>query len=276
MHGCEVLPPHVAGLIDPLRALAGDLSIRDQLPQIEVAVGDAVTVLVLRVLAAPTEADAALLRAFADRHGIQLWLQPKGPDTAVPFHPLDAPQLSYTLPEFGVTLWFAPTDFTQVNHQINRVLVRRAMRLLDPSPGERVLDLFCGLGNFTLPIAASGADVIGLEGSAGLVERARRNAAVNGLVAQFQEANLFAEGTALPHAAKWLVDPPREGALEVVKGIGPDGPGRIVYVSCDPATLARDAGLLVHEKGYRLVSAGVVNMFPHTAHVESIAVFERP
>jgi 23S rRNA (uracil1939-C5)-methyltransferase len=155
------------------------------------------------------------------------------------------------------------------------VLVRRALRFLAPAQGERVLDLFCGLGNFTLPLAAHGAEVIGIEGSAPLVERARANAAANGLVAQFQAADLFTEGMRLPRADKWLVDPPRDGALEVVKSVGEDGPARIVYVSCDPATLARDAGLLVHAKGYRLRTAGVVNMFPHTAHVESIAVFER-
>jgi 23S rRNA (uracil1939-C5)-methyltransferase len=154
-------------------------------------------------------------------------------------------------------------------------MVSRAILFVDPRPGERVLDLFCGLGNFSLPLAARGAEVIGIEGAAPLVERARANAAANGLVAQFQVANLFTEGMQLPRADKWLVDPPRDGALEVVKSIGHDGPVRIVYVSCDPATLARDAGLLVHTKGYRLRAAGIVNMFPHTAHVESMAVFER-
>lgn len=275
MRTCEVVPSHVAALIEPLRATVGALSIADRLPQIEVSVGEAVTVLVLRILQPLTAEDAAKVRTFADAHGVQIWLQTKGPETAAPFHPLDAPPLYYALPEFGVKVFFRPTDFTQVNHAINRVLVGRAVRLLAPRAGERVLDLFCGLGNFSLPLAASGAEVIGIEGAAPLVERARANAAANGLVAQFQVANLFTEGMSLPRAGKWLVDPPRDGALEVMKAIGDDGPGRIVYVSCDPATLARDAGLLVHTKGYRLRTAGVVNMFPHTAHVESIALFER-
>ncbi len=277
MHGCEVLPSHVGRLIDPLRQLVAMLSIADRMPQIEVTVGDEVTVLVLRILQPLTDADEAVLKAFAGRHGIQFWLQPHGPDSARPFHPLDAPPLYYALPEFGVRLYFAPTDFTQVNHGINAVLVRRALRLLDPQPGEQVLDLFCGLGNFTLPIATSGAEVVGIEGHPGLVARAAQNAAANGLRARFEVANLFepASCAALPTADKLLIDPPREGAIEVVKALGDDAPARIVYVSCDPATLARDAAVLVHTKGYALRAAGVVNMFPHTAHVESIALFER-
>jgi 23S rRNA (uracil1939-C5)-methyltransferase len=275
MRTCHVVPPHVAALLEPLRALVGGLSIAARLPQIEVAVGDAVTVLVLRILEPLSEADAAALRGFADAHGVQLWLQSKGPETAAPFHPLDAPPLAYALPEFGVTLHFRPTEFTQVNPAVNRVMVSRALRLLAPRPGERVLDLFCGLGNFSLPLAALGAEVVGIEGAAALVERARANARSNGLVAQFEQADLFAPGVALPRADKWLIDPPRDGALELVKGVGAGGPTRIVYVSCDPATLARDAGVLVHTQGYRLRAAGIVNMFPHTAHVESMAVFER-
>jgi 23S rRNA (uracil1939-C5)-methyltransferase len=277
MASCEVLPAAVSALIPPLRALVGALSIRDRVPQIEVAVGEEVVVLVLRVLQPLAAADESLARAFADRHGVQLWLQPAGPDSAQPFHPLKAPPLYYALPEFGVRIGFLPTDFTQVNHAVNEMLVRRAVRLLDLRPGERVLDLFCGLGNFSLPLAASGAQVIGLEGHRGLVERARANALANGLVAQFEVANLFdaAACARLPACTAMLVDPPREGAIEVVKAIGEGGPARIVYVSCDPATLARDAGVLVHVKGYRLAAAGVANMFPHTAHVESIALFER-
>jgi 23S rRNA (uracil1939-C5)-methyltransferase len=275
MRTCHVVPPHVAALLEPLRALIGRLSLADRLPQIEVAVGEETTVLVLRILQALTATDEALVRGFADDHRIQVWLQTKGPETAAPFHPLDAPPLYYALPEFGVKLFFRPTDFTQVNHAVNRMLVRRALRFVAPQPGERILDLFCGLGNFTLPLAASGADVIGIEGAPGLVERARANATANGLAAQFQAGDLFSEGLRLPQADKWLVDPPRDGAMEVMKSIGDDGPARIVYVSCDPATLARDAGLLVHTKGYRLRTAGIANMFPHTAHVESMAVFER-
>jgi len=277
MHACEVLPRGVSDLIDPLRNLLGDLSIRARLPQIEVAVGDAVIVLILRVLEAPSDADQTKLRGFAETHGVQFWLQPSGPESARPFHPLDSPALSYSLPEFGVRIEFGPTDFTQVNRAVNEILVRRAIGCLDPRPGERVLDLFCGLGNFSLPVAARGGEVIGVEGSARMVERARENAAANGLVAQFIAANLLDPGAcaALPRCDKLLLDPPREGAIEVVKALGPEGPRRVVYVSCDPATLARDAAMLVHAKGYRLAATGIVNMFAHTAHVESIAVFER-
>ena len=185
--------------------------------------------------------------------------------------------------EFGLTYPFMPTEFTQVNPHINQVLVRRSMALLDPQPGERIADFFCGLGNFTLPIACRGAQVLGLEGSVSLVRRARQNAERNGLENQteFREADLFEitaeELAALGRFDKWLVDPPRDGALELIKAIpdeGKDRPKRIVYISCNPATLARDAGVLVQVKGYRLTACGVVNMFPHTAHVESIAVFE--
>jgi 23S rRNA (uracil1939-C5)-methyltransferase len=277
MRSCEVLPPHVSALIVPLRTLIDALSIRERIPQVEVAVGEAVVVLVLRILVPLTAADEAIARAFADEHGVQLWLQPAGPASARPFHPLDAPPLHYSLPEFGVRIRFGPADFTQVNQAVNGVLVRRAMQLLAPAPGEHVLDLFCGLGNFALPIARLGASVTGVEGSAALLERARENARANGLAAAFIVGDLFdpAECARLPPCAAMLVDPPREGAIEVVKALGGEAPARIVYVSCDPATLARDAGVLVHVKGYRLAQAGVANMFPHTAHVESIALFLR-
>ena len=252
---------------------------RECIPQIEVAIGENVSVLVFRNLEAVGEGDAVMLRAFAEANKVQIWLQPKGPDTAYPFWPLDAPRLDYSLPEFGVSLEFSPTDFTQVNQAINRVMVRRAIGLLDPRPGELIGDMFCGLGNFTLPIAACSADVLGVEGNAQLVGKGERNALANGLGsrARFAVANLFVEAScqALPRFDKLLIDPPREGAVELLRAIGDDGPSRIVYVSCDPATLARDAGFLVHEKGYELVAAGVINMFPHTSHVESIALFER-
>jgi len=277
MTRCEVLPPRESALIVPLRELIGELAVRDRVPQVEIAIGEAVTVLVLRLLAPLTAADEAHVRRFADAHAVQLWLQPGGPDTARPFHPLDAPPLYYALPEFGIYIHFLPTDFTQVNYETNEMLVRSAMRLLAPRPGQRVLDLFCGLGNFALPMARSGAEVIGLEGNAGLVTRARENARRNGLAARFEVADLFQRdvAAALPRSEAMLLDPPREGAIEIVKALGDDAPGRIVYVSCDPATLARDAGVLAHVKGYRLAAAGVVNMFPHTGHVESIALFER-
>ena len=298
MQSCEILTPKISALILPLAELIGGLSIRDKLPQIEVAVGEHVDVLVLRVLEPLSSEDEAALRAFADQHEIQFWLQSGGPDTFVPFHPLNAPQLSYSLPEFGIIMPFAPSEFTQVNSAMNRVMVSRAMRLLDPQPGERIADFFCGLGNFTLPIARSGAQALGIEGSAALVARARQNAAHNGLdkdslslrgracegaggegAAEFAAMNLFEmteEAFALlGRFDKVLIDPPRDGAVELVKSLGGEyAPRRIVYVSCSPATLARDAAELV-QRGYVLKSAGVMNMFPHTSHVESIAVFAK-
>ncbi|MBV2234064.1 MAG: 23S rRNA (uracil(1939)-C(5))-methyltransferase RlmD [Sterolibacterium sp.] len=290
MDSCAILPPKISALLPHLRKLIGALSIADRLPQIELAVGENAAgkkqyALVLRILEALTMDDEISLRAFADRHEIVFYLQPGGSvDSVTLFHPADAPPLVYTLPEFAVTHQFRPTDFTQVNHGINRVLVRRAMALLAPANGERIADMFCGLGNFTLPVARSGATVVGIEGSKALVERACHNAAANGLAAhtEFAVANLF-EITAERLAAlgrfdKMLIDPPREGAVELVKAIvlqGDAAPSRIVYVSCNPATLARDAGILVHEGGYRLRGAGIANMFPQTSHVESIAVFER-
>jgi 23S rRNA (uracil1939-C5)-methyltransferase len=275
MRECHVLPQHVSRLIPELRILVEKLSVRERLPQIEVAAGDNATALVFRHLLPLTDEDKALFKGFAEQHRVHVWLQPKGPDSAHPFHPA-ASELWYELPEFGVKIAFGPTDFTQVNHEANRVLVSRAVELVDPQPGERIADLFCGLGNFSLPLAARGAQVMGFEGSAGLVERARQNAARNGLVAQFESVDLFRNGIS-PWGPfqKLLLDPPREGAVEVVKSLEQGWPRRVVYVSCDTATLARDAGVLVHVKGFRLLAAGVVDMFPHTAHVESIAWFER-
>jgi 23S rRNA (uracil1939-C5)-methyltransferase len=272
---CLVLDRRVSALLRPLGELIGRLSIPNRIPQVEIAAGDAAVVLVFRHLEALNQQDLELLRRFAQITGIHVWLQPKGPDSAHPFHPA-ASELYYELPEFGVRIGFRPTDFTQVNHGVNRILVSRAVRLLDPRPGERVADLFCGLGNFSLPLARKGARVVGFEGSRALVERARENAAANGLVAQFEVADLFKSGIE-PFGAfeKLLIDPPREGAIEIVKALPREWPRRIVYVSCDDATLARDAGVLVNVQGFRLAAAGVVNMFPHTAHVESVALFER-
>jgi 23S rRNA (uracil1939-C5)-methyltransferase len=275
MRECHVLPRQISDLISPLRALVEELSIKARLPQIELAVGDAAAVLVIRHLDPLTPQDESLLCAFADKYQISLWLQPGGPESAHAFHPPQS-ELYYELPEFGVRLAFRPTDFTQVNHGVNRILVSRAVRLLDPRPGERVADLFCGLGNFALPLATRGAEVIGFESSRELIERARDNASSNALAVQFEVADLFKTTIAsLGPFEKLLIDPPREGAVEIAKALPADWPRRIVYVSCDPATLARDAGVLVHAKGFRLAAAGVVNMFPHTAHVESIALFER-
>jgi 23S rRNA (uracil1939-C5)-methyltransferase len=282
VRSCEVLPPAVSRLIPELRDLFTGMQLRERIPQLELAVGESVTVFVLRHLEPLPDADLARLREFADRHGIQWWLQPMGPDTAHPFHPMDAPALDYRLPEFGLALGFRPTEFTQVNAAVNRALVKRAMNLLAPAPGERIGDLFCGLGNFALAIAACGADVAGMEGAPTLVERARQNACANGLDARarFVAIDLYKDPqAALEHLGrvdKLLIDPPRDGAVEICKALADEGaPSRIVYVSCSPSTLARDAGVLVHVKGYRLAAAGVVNMFPHTGHVESIALFEK-
>ena len=281
MRSCEVLPPRISALLMPLRELVSSLSIRARMPQIELAIADNADVLVLRVLDPLTAEDEDRLRAFADEHRVVFYLQPKGPDTAQVFHPPDTGELYYTLPEFDVRITFQPTDFTQVNHSVNQVLVRRALNLLSPQAGERIADLFCGLGNFTLPIARSGAQVTGIEGSAGLIRRAQQNAQLNGLVGntQFLTMDLFkidaAQWAALGAFDKLLIDPPRDGAMELVKLIGADGPRRIVYVSCSPSTLARDAEVLVAVHGYKLRAAGVINMFPHTAHVESMALFER-
>jgi len=284
MRGCDVLPPGISRLIVPLRELIDRLSIRERLPQVEVAVGDQVSVLVLRVLESPSPEDQALLRNFSEQEQVQLWLQPRGPDSAYAFHPSQAPQLAYSLPEFDIVMPFLPTEFTQVNPGVNRVLVRRVATLLKPGEGERIADFFCGLGNFSLPLARRGASVTGYEGSAALVARAGANAGLNGLsgCARFTQADLFrvdADWMAEQgRFDKWMVDPPRDGAIELVKAL-PEAwekaPRRIVYVSCNPNTLARDAGVLVHVKRYRLRAAGIVNMFPHTSHVESIALFER-
>lgn len=282
MDSCAVLPPKVSALIPELKTLVAGLSTPDRLPQVEISIGGEQIVFVLRHLEPLTPGDEDRLRRFADAHGIVWYLQPKGPDTVHLFHPPGTPPLAYTLPDFGVELQFSPTEFTQVNHGVNRMLVRRAMNLLKPQAGERIGDLFCGLGNFTLPIASQGATVVGIEGSAALVARAKANAERNGLGGrcEFGVANLF-EATpeslaALGHFDKLLIDPPRDGALAVVQALPVAvGPQRIVYVSCSPATLARDAAILVHEKGYALRGAGIASMFPHTSHVESIALFER-
>jgi 23S rRNA (uracil1939-C5)-methyltransferase len=284
MHSCEVLAGGVGQMIDPLREVLSTLDIRNRIPQIEVAVGEQVTALVLRLLEPLTPADETKLKAFADKHRIQWWVQVKGPETAVPWYPLDAPELTYLLPEFGLEILFRPTEFTQVNHLVNRLMVERAMRLLNPQSGEKIADLFCGLGNFSLPIARLGAHVIGVEGSEPLTNRAADNAHRNGLSerATFFPADLYTDQEAamkrVPKVSKMLIDPPRDGALEVCKLLSAElrpELKRIVYVSCSPGTLARDAGVLVHTQGFRLKAAGVVNMFPHTAHVESIALFER-
>jgi 23S rRNA (uracil1939-C5)-methyltransferase len=329
MNSCEILPPHVSNMLVPLRHLIASMSQPDRLPQIELAVGDEVTALVLRHMEPLTPEDVERLRDFAAKnsvqgHAIQWWLQPKGPETVHVMEATDTRQLAYTLTEYGVRMPFKPTDFTQVNHQINEVMVSQALRLLAVQKTERVIDWFCGLGNFTLPLATQAQEVLGIEGSPVLVQRANDN--LQGFAAKragqdlastsFVARNLFEMTPELllqdGYADKWLVDPPREGAFALAKTLAeihqcnltrivedddtPESvdaanvrraevrellagstwqpPKRIVYVSCNPATLARDAGLLVHRAGYRCTHAGVINMFPHTAHVESMAVFE--
>ena len=312
MSHCAVLPPHVSNMLLPLRALIASLDAKETVPQIELACGDSITALVLRHMDELGEGDKTKLRVFAAVHpGLQWWLQSGGLET-VALLDEGVPQLSYALPEFGVVMPFKPTDFTQVNPHINQVLVSRALRLLDVQPHERVIDWFCGLGNFTLPLATRAREVLGIEGSEALVARSRDNYLLNQATSQqiraraattFIARNLFEMTPAMlakdGMADKWLVDPPREGAFELLKSLAAlhqqivtgvpcdDGihqqslvlgnwvlPKRIVYVSCNPATLARDAGVLVQSGAYRCSSAGVVNMFPHTAHVESIAVFD--
>jgi 23S rRNA (uracil1939-C5)-methyltransferase len=286
MTSCEIVPPHVSKMLVPLRELIAALSIYQQMPQIELAVGEESTVLVLRIMAPLSANDEQLVKAFADQWNVEWWLQPKGPDTAYPYYPKKK-ELYYTLPEFGIRMPFKPTDFTQVNHQINRVLVSKALRLLEVQPTDRVADLFCGLGNFTLPLATQAREVVGIEGSTALTERALENARANGLDAKtsFSTRNLFEvtkdDLVALGKFDRMLVDPPRDGAMALSLALADLRethealmPQRIVYVSCSPSTLARDAGILVHKAGYVLKRAGVCNMFPHTSHVESIAVFE--
>lgn len=313
MSECHVLPRHVSDMLVPLRELIGGMDAKETLPQIELACGDEVTAMVLRHMEPLSQGDLARLRAFAAANpGLQWWLQPGGLETVKLLDDV-VPQLSYGLPEFGITMPFKPTDFTQVNPQINQVLVSRALRLLAVHPDERVIDWFCGLGNFTLPLATRAREVLGIEGSEVLVARSRENFERNKAAStarsalaptRFVARNLFEMTPAMlvkdGAADKWLVDPPREGAFELFKSLAAlqqqiasgipcddgeqqqslalDGwtpPTRIVYVSCNPATLARDAGVLVESGAWRCTAAGVVNMFPHTAHVESIAVFER-
>jgi len=281
MDSCEVLPAPISALIMPLRELLSGMDLAARIPQVEIAIGDDTYVLTVRVLDAPGEGDLARLRRFAAEHDVSICLQTAGPDSLRGIDTGSVPRLSYRLPEFNLELRFLPFDFTQVNEAVNTVLVRRAVAMLAPAEGEVIADLFCGLGNFTLALGRMGARAYGIEGSKELVERATQNAAHNGLTERVQifAADLFekpAQAIArLPKLDKMLIDPPRAGAHALVETLGAESPPRIVYVSCDPATLARDAGVLVHSKGYRLRAAGVVNMFPHTSHVESIALFER-
>jgi 23S rRNA (uracil1939-C5)-methyltransferase len=278
---CDVLHPAISQLLPAMRELVASLSRPDRIPQIEASVGDNVTSLVLRHVVPLTENDDAHLAAFGEKHNVQIYRQPGKPDELLPIWPTTPTTLSYRLGEFGVELEFAPTDFVQVNGVLNRAMVSQALNLLDPRPDEKVLDLFCGLGNFTLPLARRAAHVLGIEADGALVSNGRHNAERNQLAnVEFCLADLYgAEGPDPWGSArfdKWLLDPPRTGAIEVIKRLVlGNGPGKIVYVSCNPATLARDSEVLVHAKGYRLRTAGVLDMFPQTSHVEAMALFER-
>jgi 23S rRNA (uracil1939-C5)-methyltransferase len=298
MTACEILPKHVSDLLPEMRKLVMKLSIVDRMPQIEIAVGEPenhhhfeesqpVTALVFRNLMPLTASDEQHLRDFADQHQVWIWLQPKGVETVAPFYPATG-KLCYRLPEFEIEMPFKPTDFTQVNHLMNRALVSRAIRLLEVEPTDRVLDLFCGIGNFTLPLARKAKTVLGIEGLETLTNRAKSNAEHNGLATSvsFMQSDLFIVTpetiASWGKAERWLMDPPREGAMEICKSLAQLHltnsdllPKRIVYVSCNPKTLARDVEILCRQAGYILNSAGIVNMFPHTSHVESMAVFER-
>ncbi len=279
LHECRVLVPPAGALMDPLAALVSALSIVARVPQVEVAVADDACALVLRVLDEPSTADLDLLAAFEREHAVRLYLQPGGIETIRSLDAAAGP-LHYSLPAFGLRIEFEPADFIQVNGALNEAMVARAVELLDGGPGHRVLDLFCGLGNFSLPLATRAGQVVGIEGEQGLVERARGNAARNGLAnTAFHASNLAADMSEATWARggydRVLLDPPRAGAREVLPVVGASGASRVVYISCHPGSLARDAGILVHEHGFRLAAAGVMDMFPHTTHVEAMAVFER-
>jgi len=279
LHECRVLAPPADRLIDPLATLIGGLSIAEKVPQVELAVSDRACAMVLRVLEPPSPADLDRLREFQSVRAVRLYLQPGGLASVAPISP-DGPPLHYELGRSGVTIEFEPTDFIQVNGAVNAAMVELALDLLAPLESERVLDLFCGVGNFSLPLAKRAGRVTGIEGDASLVRRASANAVRNGLAnTEFHVADL----TASTHGAPWacgsyervLLDPPRAGAREVLPVVGGCGAVRVVYISCHPGSLARDAGILVREHGFRLTEAGVMDMFPHTTHAEAIAVFER-
>lgn len=281
MHRCEVLVEPVDSMLDALSELVGKLSISARLPQIEVASADNALAMVFRVLDAPSEADLELFAAFGVTHDTRIYLQPGGLDTLQLLYPTTAVEsLHYRLPDFDLTIEFEPIDFVQINAEINSKMVAFAIEQLQVSDATSVLDLFCGIGNFSLPLARRAKHVLGVEGEKSLVARAAANAASNGLEnAEFRVADLNKiDGTEAWLKAGWdrvLLDPARSGAAEVVARMPAFAAKRIVYVSCHPGTLARDAGVLVHEHGYRLESAGIIDMFPHTAHVESIAVFSK-
>ncbi len=277
---CMVLDPRIGDNITDLRHLIYQLDAYQSIPQVEVACGDDAAAMIFRNMMPLSEADHSALVAFGEARNLHIYLQPKGPDTVHRIWPDGGEErLSYRLPAFDLTMKFHPTDFTQVNADINQRMTERALEWLDPQPGDRVLDLFCGLGNFTLPLARKAGQVVGVEGDDAMVVRGHENARFNNLDnVRFHGANLQGDFTKERWASEGfdriLIDPPRSGAQEICEHLTAFGAKRIVYVSCNPATLARDAGVIV-SKGYRLKQAGVMDMFPHTTHVESIALFER-
>ncbi len=282
MQSCETLKPELSQLIPKLSALIGGMHISRQVPQIEVSMGDNAISLVFRVLESPTAADQELLRAFADNNDAQIWLQTGGPDSLVPLDGRPPPaDLWYELPEYDLRLAYGPLDFVQVNQDMNRRMITQAMRLADPQPEDRILDLFCGIGNFTLPLARHSRHVVGVELDPRMVSKAAANARMNGLDSvEFHAANLADSNAAVPDWWKGgfdlvVIDPPRAGAQEVLQLIAATGARKILYVSCHPGSLARDAGILCSEYGYSLRSAGAMDMFPATSHVEAMALFER-
>jgi len=281
LHECHVLVEPVGALITPLGQMVEGLTIASRVPQAEVAVSDDFVALVLRVLDPPAPADLGRMAAFEREHSVRIYLQPGGPETIAPLDPSHPPvPLSYRLPEHGIAIEFEPTDFIQVNGALNQAMISRALDVLEPQAGETVLDLFCGLGNFSLPLARRSAHVVAVEGDAGLVQRARGNAGRNGIAnVEFHVADLFKGVADLPWTRRSydrvLLDPPRAGAREILPVVASSGARRVVYISCHSGSLARDAGLLVREHGFRLAAAGVMDMFPHTTHVEAMAVFDR-
>lgn len=278
---CDVLDPAISAVLPALHELIAALSCSTQLPQIEVAVGENARALVFRHLVPFTAADVATLRAFGANHNLHIYAQPNRPEPTYALWPERPEPMYYTLPEFDIRMEFSPSDFIQVNATLNRAIVSTAIRLLDPQPADTVLDLFCGLGNFSLPLARRAGRVLGIDTDLPLLAKARQAAGNNRIGnIEFLQANLFDEHAPLPwgdtHIDKWLLDPPRSGALEVLNRLDDsNAPRRILYISCNPATLARDSQVLVDQKGYRLTSAGVADMFPQTSHVEALALFER-
>jgi 23S rRNA (uracil1939-C5)-methyltransferase len=281
LHECHVLVEPVGALMTPLGQMVETLSIVSRVPQAEIAVADDAVVLVLRVLDPPTPADLERMAAFEREHDVRIYVQPGGPDTIAPLDPTQGRRpLSYSLPQHDVTIEFEPTDFVQINGPLNQSMIERALGMLAPAPTDAVLDLFCGLGNFSLPLARRTGHVVAVEGDEALVRRARGNAGRNGIAnVEFHVADLFKDVAGRPWTRRpydlVLLDPPRAGAKEILPVVAASGAKRVVYISCHSGSLARDAGLLVREHGFRLSAAGVMDMFPHTTHVEAMAVFDR-